>query len=323
MDRRAALRLGVTGGVLGAVASSGTAVAGPRDRELSDEALVRSLPGEFRNGYAHVNGTRLHYVTGGRGTPLVLLPGWPHTWWEFHKVMPALAARHQVIAVDIRGMGGSDKPAAGYDKKTMAADVHQLVRHLGHHRVDIAGADIGAMVAFSFAANHPEAIRRLALLDVAHPDENLYELTLLPQPGQPPVNLWWFAFNLVPHLPEQLLAGRSRYLVDYLCGLLLKDQSAMDDHTRAVYARAYSRPDAIRAGNRWYQAFAQDIADVRTYPKVTTPILAIASDGNPSLADSLPATATDFRLVEMPESGHYLTEEQPELVTRHLVEFFG
>src|SRR3712207_5820505 len=84
-----------------------------------------SLPG-FRSGYAKVNGIRMHYVTGGRGRPLVLVPGWPQTWWEFHKIMPALAKRYRVIAVDLRGQGGSDKPAGGYDKKTMARDIHEF-----------------------------------------------------------------------------------------------------------------------------------------------------------------------------------------------------
>ena len=90
--------------------------------DTSDAALVKSLPG-FKNGYANVNGTRLHYVAGGAGTPLVLLPGWPQTWWQFSRMMPALAKQHRVIVVDLRGMGGSEKPASGYDKKTMARDI--------------------------------------------------------------------------------------------------------------------------------------------------------------------------------------------------------
>jgi alpha/beta hydrolase fold len=88
--------------------------------DTSDTALAASLPGDFRNGYAEVNGTRIHYVEGGKGTPVFLLPGWPQTWWQFHKIMPELAKRHRVIAVDLRGMGGSDKPGLGYDKKNMA-----------------------------------------------------------------------------------------------------------------------------------------------------------------------------------------------------------
>lgn len=328
IQRRAALRLGLVAGAAGVVGSTaGLAAAEGAEPSsgagaLSDEALVRSLRGDFRNGYARVNGIRMHYVIGGRGAPLVLLPGWPQTWWQYHKVLPALAAHYRVIAVDLRGMGGSDKPAGGYDKKTMAKDIHELIRHLGYDRVDIAGHDIGAMVAFSFAANHPAATRKLAVLDVPHPDEELYGLTLLPRPGDP-FFLWWFAFNQVRGLPEQLLTGRSRYLVDHLCTLLLRDQAKVDERDRAVYARAYSYPDAIRAGNGWYQAFGQDIVDVATYPRVTMPVLAMASEGNTFLRDQVAARATDVTGVEIAGSGHLLAEEQPEAVVQGLVKFFG
>src|SRR6202158_4327954 len=111
--------------------------------DTSDAALAASLSGDFRNGYAEVNGTRIHYVEGGKGTPVLLLPGWPETWWEFHKIMPELAKHHRVIAVDLRGMGGSAKPGSGYDKKNMAKDIHELTRALGYKQVNIAGHDIG------------------------------------------------------------------------------------------------------------------------------------------------------------------------------------
>jgi pimeloyl-ACP methyl ester carboxylesterase len=99
--------------------------------DISDAALAASLPGDFRNGYAEVNGTRIHFVEGGKGRPVLLLPGWPQTWWEFHKIIPELATRHRVIAVDLRGMGGSAKPGLGYDKKNMAKDIHELTQLLG------------------------------------------------------------------------------------------------------------------------------------------------------------------------------------------------
>ncbi|WP_216677772.1 alpha/beta fold hydrolase [Streptomyces sp. MNP-20] len=297
----------------------------------TDEELAHSLEGDFTSAYAEVNGVRLHYVAGGSGDPLVLLGGWPQTWWQFHKVMPALARRYRVIAVDLRGMGGSAKPPSGYDKKTMAADIHALVRHLGHDRVHLAGHDIGAMVAHAFAVNHPEATRKLALLDVAHPDPSLRELTLLPvgdgadwetAPGG--VYLWWFAFNQVKGLPERLLAGRTDVLVDWLFGYLLQDQSTIDERSRAVYAAAYATPDAVRAGNAWYQTFLQDVEDFETYDRVGVPVLALAGDRSHAyLRAILPGHAEDFRLRRIEGSGHYLPEERPERVTAELVEFFA
>ena len=157
---------------------------GPQNMaDVSDAALAASLTGDFRSRYADVNGTRIHYVEGGKGTPVLLLPGWPETWWQFHKIMPELAKHHHVIAVDLRGMGGSAKPESGYDKKNMAKDIHELTRVLGYKKVNIAGHDIGAMVAYSFAANYPDATLKISLIDVAHPEESLYTLSLLPPPG--------------------------------------------------------------------------------------------------------------------------------------------
>jgi pimeloyl-ACP methyl ester carboxylesterase len=281
---------------------------------------AQATPKGFRSGYATVNGVRLHYVEGGRGAPVVLLPGWPRTWWEFHKIMPALAATHRVIAVDLRGMGGSAKPEGGYDKKTMAADIAALLRRLGHERADVVGSDIGAMVAFSLAANHPELVRTVTLLDVAHPEESWFQLPLLPQPGQT-FHLWWFAFNQVRGLPERLLAGKARDLVDYLCDLMLVNQDAVTGRDREIYAAAYDTADAVRAGNGWYQTFAQDIADDRTYAPVTAPLLALANSGQYDyLRDLLPTKAVDPRVVLLENTGHYVVEEQPDAVLAHLAE---
>jgi pimeloyl-ACP methyl ester carboxylesterase len=300
MRRRTVLKSAAAGGVLAATGLP----AAPR----------------VTSGYATVNGVRLHHVTAGSGDPVVLLPGWPRTWWEFHKIIPALAATHRVIAVDLRGMGESARPPGGYDKKTMAADIAALIRKLGHDRADVVGSDIGAMVAFSLAANHPELVRTVTLLDVAHPEESWYQLPLLPRPGEA-FHLWWFAFNQVRGLPERLLAGKARDLVDYLCDLILVDQDAVTGRDRDIYAAAYNTPAAIRAGNGWYQAFNQDIADDRTYAPVTPPLLALANPAQYDyLRQLLPTKATNANVVRLDGTGHYLAEEVPDAVLGHLTE---
>jgi pimeloyl-ACP methyl ester carboxylesterase len=292
---------------------------------FDDAALAASLDGGFTSHHADVNGTRLHYVDGGRsdGTPLVLLGGWPQTWWQWHKVMPALARRFRVIAVDLRGMGGSAKPVGGYDKKTMAADVHALLGRLAIPSAHLVGHDIGAMVAYAHAANHPGATDRIALLDVSHPDEDWARMPLLPRPGL--FHLWWFAFNQVEGLPEQLLEGRYRLLLDHLFGGMLADPAAIDDRSREVYARAYDAPDAIRAGNAWYRAFTQDIADLAGYEPVTAPLLALGGDRSnyERLLTAVPPLGTDTRVVRIDDCGHYLPEERPEAVTAELLRFLG
>jgi len=314
MRRRTVLGAGMGVAAGGLLASAGAASASGAPSTTGDRSLARSLPGDFRNGYATVNGVRLHYVEGGSGAPLVLLPGWPRTWWEFHKVMPALAKTHRVIAVDLRGMGESGRPEGGYDKKTMAADIAALARHLGHDSVDVVGSDIGAMVAFSLAANHPDLVRTVTLLDVAHPEDGWYQLPLLPQPGVT-FHLWWFAFNQVRGLPERLLAGHARELVD---------QDAVTDRDRAIYASAYQSRDAVRAGNGWYQAFGQDIADDRTYPPVSAPLLALANPAQYDyLGGLLPTKAVDAEVVRVDGTGHYVVEEQPAAVIDQLTRFLA
>ena len=276
---------------------------------------------EFESNYAEVNGTRLHYVAGGQGDPVVLLPGWPRTWYQFHKVMPTLAQRYRVIAVDYRGMGDSAKPATGYDKKTMARDVYDLVRSLGHDKADIVGEDIGAMVAHSFAANHPEATKKLVLVEGAHPTDFFYSIPMLPQPGQG--NGWWFAFNQVEALPQKLLAGRARLVIDNLIEQMAKRPEAIGEESRAIYAAAYDQRGAVRAGNGWYQTFAQDIADEKAYPKLTMPILALAGPSIGLHQVMLEGRATDIQFVEVPGVGHYLTEEGPTEFVRELSKFLG
>ena len=323
MSRRRALTVGV-GAALAASASSeafGTADRRPA-RGMDDELLARRLDGDFHSHFARVNGVRLHYVAGGKGEPLVLVPGWPATWWSYHKVMPLLAQHYRVIVVDIRGMGASERPAGGYDKKTMARDIYELVRSLGYRQVNIAGHDIGAMVAFSFAANHGAVTRRVALLDVLHPDETLYNLPMLTKPGAG-VHMWWWAFNQVKELPGQLLQGRSRYLIDWHCGIGLRDQGNVTDADRRVYTSWYDDPDAIRASNGWYQAVHQDIADMKTYTKVTMPLLGlIAATSRQWFEYTLPQIAADIRgIITVDKALHWLCEEDPDLVTKSLLDF--
>ena len=306
-----------------AAAASATATA------ARDSALVRSLPG-FRNGYATVNGTRIHYVIGGQGAPLFLLPGWPQTWWEFHKIMPALAARYQVVAVDLRGMGGSAKPDGGYDKKNMAEDIAQLAAQLGFDKINVAGHDIGSGVAFSLAANRPGLVMKLALMDVPHPDEFWTQMLLLPphgtfgdkiderHPGYP----WWFAFHQVKKLPEKLLAGRMHIYQDWIFDYLSLDSKSIVAKDRAVYKAAYAGQDAIRAGDAWYQTFTQDALDIKTYPKLTMPVLGLGATGYEWLKASLPSKVSNFKLVKVENSGHFMAEEQPAFVAEEMIRFF-
>ncbi|MFE5399697.1 alpha/beta fold hydrolase [Streptomyces sp. NPDC056568] len=324
LNRRKILALGTGATALAVTGTPAAAHPGPHPAPVpSDRELARSLPGGFTSRYATVGGVRLHYVSGGHGEPLLLVPGWPQTWWAYRKVMPQLARRYRVIAVDLRGMGGSDKPDGGYDKKTMAADLHALVRKLGHRQVNIAGHDIGSMVAFAFAANHPEATRKVALLDTPHPDQSEYEMRILYRPGTGTA-LWWWAVNQLQQLPEQLMCGRMRHVIDWLYAHSLADQSLVTGRDRDIFAHRYDSPQAVRAGTRWYQACHQDITDLAGYPTLTMPVLGIGGSFTyEDLEHKLTGQATDVRMVRASKSVHYLPEEEPDVIAGALRDFFG
>jgi pimeloyl-ACP methyl ester carboxylesterase len=173
----------------------------------------------FRHGTALVAGVRLHFVEGGEGAPILLLPGWPQSWYVWRYVMPLLAsAGRRVIALDPRGMGDSDRPASGYDMGTVAAEIHGFVEALGLRAsgpLDVVGHDVGTWIGYAYAADWPSDVRRLALFDAALPG-----ISPPPAAGIPSadVNLrtWHFAFNRLDDLPEILLAGREREFLTWL-----------------------------------------------------------------------------------------------------------
>lgn len=290
------------------------------EMQYSDEELIKSLP-NFSNHYAEVNGTRLHYVSGGQGEPLILIPGYPETWWAYHKVMPLLASKYYVVVVEMRGMGSSDKAVSGYEKKNMAKDIHELVKILGFEMVNIGGHDIGAHVAFSFAANHPETTSKLIILDTPHPDSSMYHLPMLPIPGANYLYPWWLAFNQVKELPEKLLEGRMAIVIDYLFHNLIIDKQSITDFDKKIYASAYNSKAAIRASNAWYQAFPQDIEDNKTYAKLKMPVIGIGGSGYQMLQMSLPNTTINLQLKKIEESGHFILSEKPDEVARYIIEF--
>ncbi|MFI8181467.1 alpha/beta fold hydrolase [Actinacidiphila glaucinigra] len=276
----------------------------------------------FEDGYTEVNGTRLHYVIGGEGEPLVLMEGWPRTTHALRGIMAPLARHFRVIAVDYRGMGGSDKPAGGYDKKNMAKDVYELVRSLGYEQINIAGGDMGSTVAYSFAANYPEATRKLAVWEGATFTSDHLAITAFPQPGG--WNAWWYSLSHVEDLPAKLLAGRFRHVIDWAIDHFAVHPEKISEEDRAIYAAAYDDPDAVRASFATYAAIHQDLADGETYPKLAMPVLGL---GGPlvigAIEGAVRARATDTRFVTIEDTGHYLAEEQPEALAAELQKFFG
>lgn len=298
---------------------------------IRTETLLHALP-NFASYFSKVNNITLHYVKGGKGEPLFLLPGWPETWWAFHKILPALAEHFTVIVVEYRGMGASDKPASVYDKKTMAADIHELVKVLGYQKISIAGHDVGAMVAFSFAANYPDSTAKLILIDMPHPDRSLYSFSLLPAPGtfgdgtkaNPAAPfLWWFAFHQVQGLAEDLLEGRVHLEHRWFFRYLLGDEQAITDFDYRVYASAYQTREAISASNSWFRSFEQDIMDMESYDALRMPVLGLGAGAFGWLSAVLPPRAKELTMVQIQNCGHFPMEEKPQETLAQIISFLA
>ena len=228
----------------------------------------------FDSGFDHrtadVNGARTHYVIGGRGPAVVLLHGFPETWYAWRGVMPALAEEHTVIAPDLRGVGESSIEESGYDKETMAEDVYQLVREAGFEEVSVVGHDLGAMVAYAYAREHRGEVRRLVFMSASLPGFGLEELMDFSEPGQ---GRYQLAFFMQPELPEKLIEGRERYfLTEFIGSAAVTGTDGLDE-----YARAYSRSGRLEAGLNQYRTLYQDAEDNRekASPKLAMPVLAL------------------------------------------------
>jgi len=279
----------------------------------------------FSHNTASVNGIQLHYVIGGHGDPVVLLHGWPETWYAWHKVMPALAKNYTVIAPDLRGLGDSSKPLTGYDGKTLAEDIHQLVGKLGFKTIFLVGHDIGTQVAYSYAAAHPTEVKRLAVME-------------LPIPGfTPPVlegKIWWFVFHQTPDVPEALVQGKESIYLSWFYQNLAYNPAGITQAAINDYVNHYSAPGAMRAGFEHYRAFPQDAIQNQNYSKtkLTMPVLALGAGYLPAFGGNITMQtivygmkllAQNVQGVTVPNSGHFIPEEQPDFVVKSLNNFFS
>ena len=274
--------------------------------------------------HADLGDVLLHYVTAGDGFPIVLVHGIPQTSHEWRYVIPHLAKKYQVIAPDLRGLGDSSHPTEGYDKKTMSNDIWRLMRSLNLPNFYLVGHDWGGPTAFSLAAQHPEAVRRLAILDVVIPGDGAD----FSQNGR----RWHHALFRTPDLPEQLfMGGREHLIINWLFDNYGYLPNCISEDDRKEYLRTYVKPGAMRAMFSIYRALPQDAEDNKAIlaanGKLKMPVLALG--GNRSFGrgletmESLQRVAEDVRGGVVNDSGHWVTEEQPEFIATELLKFFG
>jgi len=288
-------------------------IHGQSSPKQTGDPAVAALGNGFVSDTARVNGTTLHYVRGGVGPAIILLHGFPEDWYEYHRIMPQLANQFTVVAIDLRGIGGSAANAGGYDAANMAEDVHQLAEHLHLQHVYVVGQDIGGMVAYAFARRYPETSRGVMMLDA-------------PLPGLGPWDAvkanritWHISFQQTPGLPEQLLAGREAiYLRHFL------DSETFSDADVARYARAYAAPEHLRAALEIYRAFpANERFNAAQESAISVPLVLAPGENSPfanlmaSFADALRAHGcahVEIAIIE--NSVHFVADEQPDAVAQ-------
>ncbi len=280
----------------------------------------------MNHGMADIEpGLRLHYVTAGEGEKTILLiHGFPQTWWEWREVIePLVAAGYRVVAPDYRGAGNSWRPAGGYDKRTVARDLRVLLReHLGIATpVTLVGHDIGLMVAYAYAQAYRDEVAELVVVDAPLPGTTVFD-ALRTDP-----RVWHFAFHAVRDLPEHLVAGREREYLRFFFDARTSDPSALDLDT---FAAAYEQPGAMRAGFELYRAFDQDAEDNRAAlaaaGKLTIPVLAVGGEKSTSgaLVEAMMGEVGEsVKGVIIPGTAHWVPEEQPEAFVKALLDFMN
>jgi pimeloyl-ACP methyl ester carboxylesterase len=294
-------------GVLGALAIA-----------LPAAAQVQPFPASFRTQEIETNGATLHVRVGGDGLAVVLLHGYGETGDMWAPLAAALMHDHKVIVPDLRGMGLSSHPAGGYDKKTQGEDIAGLLDALHIDKVELVTHDIGNMVGYAFAAEHPDRVTRFALLDAPLPGVGPWE-EILKNPL-----LWHFRFG-GPDM-ERLVKGRERIYLDRFWNEFSADPKKFDEASREHYARLYARLGAMHSGFEQFKAFDQDAIDNKAFltkGMLIMPVLAVGGEKSfgPMMATVMRFAATNVQQAVIPHSGHWLMEENPADTIKLLKDF--
>jgi pimeloyl-ACP methyl ester carboxylesterase len=299
------LGLAVFGALFLSVASSSKAYG-----QATDETIVSRT--------AEIDGVKLHYMTAGHGSPLILLHGYAETSLMWKPIIPVLAERFTVIAPDLPGIGDSDIPADGLDMKSAAIRIHDLAKSLGVQKAEVVGHDIGLMVAYAYAAQFPTEVTKLVLMDAFLPGVEGWEAVY----NNP--NIWHFRFN--GPTPEALVQGRERTYFEYFWNDLAADKTrSIPEADRKAYTAAYARPGRMHAGWAYFVSFQQAAKDFAQLSQTKLPMPVLTIGGEKSLGEALgqqtKLVATDVTVVVLKDTGHWVLEERPKETTEALQKF--
>jgi pimeloyl-ACP methyl ester carboxylesterase len=281
-----------------------------------------TIPG-VRHHHARVNGTDLHYVTAGAtGSPVLLVHGFPETWWVFHRVLPLLGAHHRVIAVDLRGFGDSATAETGHDSATAAADLIGLIDRLGLGPVHLTGQDISGPATFRVAATRPDLVRSYTAIETGLPGFGLEALADVTRGGA-----WHIGVLAAAGVPELLLAGRERpFIADYAIPSLSATADAFTGEDIDELVRTYARPDAFRGATGLYRSMLAEGAEIRRLAEAwpaATPVLTVGGGSGEFTAATFRQVAANVTAAHLDGIGHYVAMEAPGRLAGLAGEFYA
>jgi pimeloyl-ACP methyl ester carboxylesterase len=302
------------------------AVPHGRGSVSSAPELPAGFADTFTSRYVDTGHIRMHVVTGGDGPPLLLVHGWPQTWYAWRFVMPALARQFSVVAVDQRGIGLSDKPTDGYDTGTLANDLIAVMDALGHDVFAVYGTDTGMPIAYALASDHPDRVARLAVSEAPLPGVSASPPLLLP----PLLNarLWHLAFNQLPaELNEALVRGREEIFFGAEFDASAGTNKLSEEVVRFYVDTLASDPDALRGSFGFYRSLGTTTAqnEQRKTRRLAMPVLAIggAESVGEGAAKTMSLTGDDVRGVVLPGAGHWVAEQAPDALLAALTDFLA
>lgn len=288
---------------------------------MSTATSSPSIPG-IEHHTTRVNGATIHYVSAGTaGTPILLVHGFPETWWAFHKLIPLLAEKHRVFAVDLRGFGDSSNAEGDYDSATSAEDLHLLIGQLAAGPVHLTGQDISGATVFRLAATHPEDVRSFTAIEMGLAGFGLEGLGDITHGGS-----WHIGVMAAPGIPEMLLVGREReFLEDWAFPSMTAVQGSIADADIDEFVRTYSRPGGWRGAIGLYRSMLTEGDGIKALAEtnpLTMPVLAVGAGGGPfTEATVSQVTAGRVESVQLDGVGHYAALEAPAALAKAILDF--
>ena len=288
------------------------------------KALPEAVPAIVRHHDLDACDVALHVAEAGSGPLMVLLSGWPQTWWSWHKVMPGLAEHFRVLAVDLPGLGGSEAPASGYDTGSIALHLDAVLDAFHASSCILVCHDVGAWVGYAYAAQRPARVGRLVLIDAAIPGLSQPEAyRFSPETAR---KAWHFYFNYIPDLPELLVVGRERAFLEWLFRTKSFDwKTAFDPAALDAYVESYSAPGRWSSGLGYYRAIFESAEQNQATASepLTMPVLAVGGDASmgAAMAVSIRQAADDVEGAVIERCGHYVPEERPDELLALLLRF--